>query len=294
MAARKWRARLTTRCWSCRFYNTFFKTATPPTIVRLAAKIAEKLGGELQDASDSPVGPSIWDGMTSGQFLNTPDGSSWLLQGDDIGATNQDAILVVDDAVVIREGQPVDMSTGGTGPNMAAIFWNRMIPNGDWISRGDDPSDNDWVVRNGELIAQTGGPIDPALRRENWGNAIAGIAGNNHGDYIIVGNTDNADPGANEVMVYYDADYNVSAVIAREGDPVDLDGNGMFDDDAYIGRGTNTLSAFAPNDDFLTDQKMVYFLVNLRDGSGNDLNSNPAFSTPDAFLAGMLIPAPAI
>ena len=29
------------------FYNTFFKTATPPTIV-LAAKIAEKLGGELQ------------------------------------------------------------------------------------------------------------------------------------------------------------------------------------------------------------------------------------------------------
>jgi putrescine aminotransferase len=29
------------------FYNTFFKTATPPTVM-LAAKIAEKLGGELQ------------------------------------------------------------------------------------------------------------------------------------------------------------------------------------------------------------------------------------------------------
>ena len=30
------------------FYNTFFKTATPPTVM-LAAKLAEKLGGKLQD-----------------------------------------------------------------------------------------------------------------------------------------------------------------------------------------------------------------------------------------------------
>ncbi len=29
------------------FYNTFFKTATPPTVM-LAAKLAEKLGGKLQ------------------------------------------------------------------------------------------------------------------------------------------------------------------------------------------------------------------------------------------------------
>ena len=29
---------------------------------------------------------------------------------------------------------------------------------------------------------------------------------------------------------------------------------------------------------------MLYFIANLRDGAGNDLNSDPAFGTPQAFL----------
>ncbi len=39
MAARNWSRRRRHRCASCPFYNTFFKTATPPTVT-LAAKIA--------------------------------------------------------------------------------------------------------------------------------------------------------------------------------------------------------------------------------------------------------------
>jgi hypothetical protein len=94
--------------------------------------------------------------------------------------------------------------------------------------------------------------------------------------------------------VYYNAIYDMILVVAREGDPVDLDGNGTFDDDAYIGRGTNTLTAFEPNDAFLTDNGLLYFIANLRDDpvSGNDLNSNPVSGTPQAFMRRLVDPCP--
>lgn len=242
----------------------------------------------------SAVGGSLWDGIDSTQFLNTSDGSSWMAEGDDIGATTQDKILVVDDVVVMREGLPVDMSTGGTGPNMADVFDNRMIPTGDWMSRGDDAGDDDWFVINGVLIAKTGDAITPTLRgAESWGPIFLGINGNRHGDWVLVGNTNNADPATNEVIVYYDSFYDIHTVVAREGDPVDLDGNGSFDDDAFIGRATNTLTAFAANDVFITDQKMLYFIANLNDGAGNDLQSNPSFGTPDALMRQLVDPCPA-
>lgn len=44
------------------FYNTFFKTATPPTI-QLAAKLAEKLGGELQHVFFNSSGSEANDTM---------------------------------------------------------------------------------------------------------------------------------------------------------------------------------------------------------------------------------------
>ena len=54
--------------------------------------------------------------------------------------------------------------------------------------------------------------------------------------------TDNADDSKDHVLVVN------GTVIIREGDPVDLDGNGSFDDSVYIGDGTPTSSAFAAID----------------------------------------------
>jgi hypothetical protein len=74
-------------------------------------------------------------------------------------------------------------------------------------------------------------------------------------------------------------------VIIREGDPIDLDGNGEFDDDVFIGRGDNTLSAFAPNDIFLGDDLVLFFTAPLRNAAGEDLGSDPPFgSGGDAFM----------
>lgn len=248
-----------------------------------------------QRNADSFGGSTIV-GLDSATFENTPDGSSWMTEASDSSGTATDKILVVNDVVVMKEGSSVDMSTGGSSPPMADIFANRMVANGDWIARGDYGTpvvDNDWFVINGVLIAQTGDLIVTSLRGgENWGAIFSGMAANNNGDWVLVGNTDNVDLSANEIILYYNAAYDRTEIVAREGDPVDLDGNGMFDDTAFIGRATNTLSAFAANDVWLTDDGLLYFIANLHDGAGNDLNSNPVFGTPEALMRLLVDPCP--
>src|SRR5690606_13499442 len=78
-------------------------------------------------------------------------------------------------------------------------------------------------------------------------------------DWVIVGRTDSTGPAADEVIVL-----NGEQVVLREGDPVDLDGNGVFDDDAFIGRGVNTNAAFNANTWYLTDDRVLYGIVMLR------------------------------
>jgi hypothetical protein len=77
---------------------------------------------------------------------------------------------------------------------------------------------------------------------------------------------------------------NGNVIVAREGDPVDLDGNGLYDDDCFIGRGNNTLTAFSADNAFLTDEGVLYMFINLRNGAGVDLQPTPAFSTPLALI----------
>jgi hypothetical protein len=82
---------------------------------------------------------------------------------------------------------------------------------------------------------------------------------NNCGDYIVGGVTNSADTNANAVLVF-----NGKVVVAREGDPVDLNGNGLDDDSTFI-------SVFNNDDSVLTDGRVYYFNADLRDGAGVSL-----------------------
>ncbi len=215
-----------------------------------------------------------WATLDANTFYTTPDGAHWLVEGRVVLPSDMDTVLVYDNRVRLQESMPI----GSTGVIVADIFRSELIASGDWFARGDQPDDNDWAVRNGELLAATGQPITRCLA-ETWGDVFGALTGNSAGHWVLVGNTNNADPAADQVLVL-DGKY----VLVREGDPVDLDGNGQFDDDVFIGRGNNTLSAFEPNDLHLTESGEVYLLASIRDGAGNDLNSNPAFGAPQAFL----------
>jgi hypothetical protein len=100
------------------------------------------------------------------------------------------------------------------------------------------------------------GQILPAV--EHWfstGATFFSATSNQIGDFVIMGLTDGPSQ-VNGVVVL-----NNQHVIAREGDPVDLDGNGMFDDDLF-------LNTFGNDDVLITDAGTVYFTATMRNGAG--------------------------
>ena len=203
-----------------------------------------------------PGGTALtWQVFDSQDFYASADGSHYIIQGDLTGTTADD-IVVVDGTIKIQEDSVI---SGLTSPVLSIdeVF---MSSNGDWMSRGNnDDSAEDWLVMNGNVVAKTGDPV-PGVAGEFFSDAVFGdcffhMVTNNNGDYIFGATTTNSDPEKDAVLVL-----NGVEVILRQGDPVDLDGNGIFDDDAY-------LDVFNNDDGFLTDDMWFYFTADLYDGN---------------------------
>ncbi len=200
-----------------------------------------------------------WDNFDFQDFRLSADGSSWLAQGDLNGATTGDDVVVVNGNVVIQE----DSTIGSYTDAVSTITESYMDSAGNWMSRGSNDGGQDWVVFNGGVVAETGAAITSGAS-ETWSDAAFSstffwMASNNNGDYVVGGTTDNADPEADAVLVL-----NGTTVLLRQGDAVDLDGNGMFDDDAFI-------DIFNNDDGFLTDDGFLYFTADLYNGAGDAL-----------------------
>lgn len=203
---------------------------------------------------------NFWQGAVANGFYLAADGMNWFARGDTDAATTIDGIIVKNNAVVIQEGQPLP---GSAHPSTvsATIGEAIMAPGGAWMARGSFADNEDWVVYNGTPISITGDTVPGGLPGEVFDDALFAathfaIAANGVGDYVYGGVTNAADVNANAVIVW-----NNLMVVAREGDPVDIDGNGLFDDDAFI-------SVFNNDDMFLTDDNFLYFFADLRDGAG--------------------------
>jgi hypothetical protein len=236
-------------------------------------------------AGVSPIGNNTWEHFDLNGFSTTRDGSTFLVIGRDDGPASQDGIVVVGSAtagagggigtVVLREGTEI----GESGVVIDGVFQTRLVDDGSWFARGDDADNDDWAVRNGVVIAKTGDPIVPGSD-EHWGDAIVAVNGNNDGHWVISGKTDSADPATDSVIVW--KGFGDPIVVLREGDPVDLDGNGEFDDDAFVGQGDPDGAALHANDLFITPAFDIYTFVSLRNAAGEDLGSFG--SGGDAFI----------
>ncbi len=138
-----------------------------------------------------------------------------------------------------------------------------MESNGDWFVRGSNVDGQAWLLRNGVVIAASGQPITPGST-ELWTTAFRDVKGDNRGNYVISGHTNNADTTHDDVLVL-----NGTRVIARESDPVDLNGNGLADDDMFLGVMVADRSAFN-NDGY------YYFGPRVKNGAGTT-NSSSTF-----------------
>lgn len=194
-------------------------------------------------------------------FHVNADGSSYLVKGTLTGDSATDEFVAVDNAVVAQEGATL----GGYASPVEDIFRTFMTSSGDHYIRGNNADGLRWITRNGAVVAQTGDTVPGTSETYQEGtfpfNATTFFysTGNNLGDYVIGGVTSNPDPDLFAVIVL-----NGSQVVARHSDPVDLDGNGLFDDDAFIRK-------FIDDAIILTDSLDLYFAAEIRNSAGVDL-----------------------
>lgn len=195
-----------------------------------------------------------------GDFWTAADGSRWLVQGDLAGDTAKDDVVVVDGQVVLQEGVPVPASGHVAPISSGGVRGACMDASGAWLARGGNTGGHDWVVRNGSIVAETGAPLTPGVQ-ERWDDAgfapgFFAAAGNGCGSYVVGGVTDHADAALDAVLVL-----DGLRIIARESDPVDLDGDGAFDDGVFI-------DTFGDDDLALTEELRALCVVTLKDTTG--------------------------
>lgn len=206
-----------------------------------------------------------WENFDRAAFYASRDGTLILVHGDLTGATDDD-IVTVNGQVVLQEGSPVPASGFAEPIDVEGIVKAWVDGGGNWWARGNnDVTEQDWLVRNGTVVARTdaGDPIHPGTT-EAWDDAgfadgFFAMDGNIHGDYLVGGLT-TAAPDRNAVLMLRARD-GWGRVLCREGDPIDLDGNGTLDDNRW-------LHAFGTDDALLLDDGSVLFVAQLRDNTG--------------------------
>lgn len=197
---------------------------------------------------------------SSADFYVSTDGNTWVTQGSLTGSSDFNAVFAVNNDIKVQEGYTI----GDFTSPVESIVEGIGTPGGDWYVRGDNDDQQDWVVRNGDVIARTGDAVPGGFADENFSDVrysacFFAMTGNDVGDFVYGAVTDYVDEDLDAVIVL-----NNESVLLRQGDPVDVDGNGAYDDDAYI-------DIFNNDDSFLTNDGWYYFTADLRDGAGSGI-----------------------
>ncbi|MBL9079988.1 MAG: hypothetical protein JNL08_21025 [Planctomycetes bacterium] len=232
-------------------------------------------GAALQKGVHFPTGQAggatnAYENFALEQAFVSPDGSVVIFEADLLGATTGDEVIVVNGAVVAQEGVVLPGSAFVNGVDSLGIVKVWVDHANTWWARGNnDITEDDWVLRNGVVVADSVGADEiVAGTGEHWtdapaagfGDCFFAFDGNSLGHYVIGGVTDNPVTTLNGVIVFHDGlgnDY----VVVRESDPVDLDGNGLFDDNTFY-------NTFGNDDVLLLDDGTVIFTATLKNAAG--------------------------
>lgn len=214
--------------------------------------------------ADNPIGAAAaWDYFDSEQIFFTPDAAHYIVRGGLTNMGTTDNLVAVDNVVQIQSGFPIPNSGIADNVDYGGIVGCNYSPGGDWFARGRFAGGRNWLVRNGEYLIGGGDLVPGGLPDERvedgFGNWISLHVGNLAGDFIYSARTRRNGVSPSAVLVL-----NHERVISRGGDPVDLDGNGQLDDNAFI-------TVYDSDDAFITDDGDVYFVAGLRNGVGADL-----------------------
>lgn len=196
-----------------------------------------------------------YDSFVASSLAADANGTNWMAEADiDPTAASTEA-AILNGTIVLKDGDALLSST------VTDIFSVDLSGDGRAFIRGSLASGVDFITRDGVVIAASGQPIVGARGVLNWGDTLSGVAANSVGDYLVTGNTSSVDPNVDQAMVLNGAD-----VVAEEGNAVDLNGNGMADDDAFI-------TSFGAGDVVLADDGTITFVATIRNGAGTSLGN---------------------
>ncbi len=219
---------------------------------------------------DAPTGQStptdqVWADLDANGFLTDATGTHWIAQGKVGGDPAIDVVIVVDGVVRVQEGSIIAGSSFTSPVSSVASVSNNgvwMEPDGTWFAIGQNADGQRWVLRNGVVIATSGSPIagNPG---ETWETFRSARGAGTH--FVINGNASGAT--LTDDVIVHDG----TTVIARESDPVDVDGNGQFDESLYV--------HLVQDHMVLMDDGYCYFVSRLKsapDATGGANGSNNA------------------
>lgn len=197
----------------------------------------------------------------SGYAMFSADGSQYAAVGDVGPDTTNDDVFVVDDTVLAQQGAPYVAL--GNVPN-GRLTLPYMSPNGmfSYVRGTGTPNTQHYVTRNGVVIAKNPDPIYPGATETwavitNYGRIFPSVVGDNAGNYVVTGGATGG-PVNRGVAVY-----NNTKVILADGDPIDLDSNGLYDDNAFV----NSLAMVDFYTNFLDESGHWYATVSLRNAT---------------------------
>ncbi len=258
----------------------------PPTAQdEILALGATLLAQEGVTVPAGQLGAEPWENFDVDDLFVSADGLHWLANGDLTGATTTDDVTVVDGAVVVQEGVILPGSGFPDPVDASGIVGVWMAPNGDWFARGNnDVSEQDWVLRNGVVVATLGAPIFTGAS-EVWTDAEFADCfffhvGNSLGNYVLGGVSDG--PTASNGVLVLDG----TVEVVREGDLVDLNGNGLPDDDAFF-------NTFGNDDGVLTDTGLLYFTATIKNGAGTVIGQGFFVADLSSLIGGCELTCPA-
>jgi hypothetical protein len=229
----------------------------------------------LQDQSTATVLARSGVTTPTGQFappqtVNAilPDNAVWCGTGPVYAARlngpNETDVAIVRDTLTISQrgfaiqGMPAPVVT------FAPLANGLVAQNASWGILGTNADNQDWAMVNGTTVARTGDPIAPGEPRifsdtRNSSTFLA-LAPTSVGT-LLVGLSDAPSSFIDCVAVIVGG-----RVLVREGDPIDLNGDGEANDNVFLGD-------IAPGGAVMSDTLRVFFIAQVRDANVNDLGT---------------------
>ncbi len=171
-------------------------------------------------------------GHTGGTLRVSPDGANWIMRGNQFWNVAGNTVLIRNNTLLFQVGDEIPGLPGEFIANTSTAIGSTIAqdPLGNWYAPVVGTNQSRVLLRNGVIVAQSGAPITPGNTTTYITNSGGFLAvPSPDGQYCVIGTTLVEPERTTRVLVL-----NGQQVIATVGDKVDVNRDGLDNDDRVI------------------------------------------------------------